>query len=120
MLISENNSAPRASTLDYLSLPPIDPLRGYEISVARLYLGNVSGPTIYRLIRAGKLASYTIGKRRFVRGSEIARFTAGEPPEKVGDPINEKMAARMRIAGRAGGSSKAARAVARRMEAPAA
>lgn len=90
-------------------LPPLDLARGYEIPLAGKYLGGVSVPAVYRLIREKKLATYTIGRRRFVAGSEIRRFTAGEPPTREGEPINEAMAARNRIAGTAGGFAKAAR-----------
>lgn len=93
-------------------LPPLDLPRGYPVQVAAQYLGDVAAPTVYGLIREGKLASYMIGRRRFVRGSEIARYTAGDPPERAGAPIDEQTAAQKRVAGAAGGHAKAARPVA--------
>jgi excisionase family DNA binding protein len=46
--------------------------RGYPIAEAGELLGGVSRGTVYKLIRAGELKTFTIGRRRFVSDEAIA------------------------------------------------
>jgi excisionase family DNA binding protein len=50
-------------------------LQRYDLSEACRYL-RISKPTLYNLIRDGKLRSIKQGGRRFVNGGELARLSA--------------------------------------------
>jgi excisionase family DNA binding protein len=93
---------------EILPLPPLEPARGYTLMHACLYL-DVSPPSIYRLIRNGRLPSRIIGKRRIIPGSELIRFITGQEPILKGDPIEERLSEAGRTGGKAGGLAKARR-----------
>ena len=96
---------------EIIPLPPIEPVRGYTLQHAALYL-DVSLPTVYSLINKGRLPTRQMGKRRIVPGSELIRFLTGEEPLLKGDPIDPRMSELGRIGGRAGGLAKARKSVA--------
>lgn len=45
-----------------------------SIAETRIALGKISNPTVYALINSGELASFKIGRRRFVSRAAIADF----------------------------------------------
>lgn len=68
--------APRVLRRDKAAhLPPLDPLRRYEIPVASAYLGQSVAKT-YLDIKRGDLRILKDGARSFVPGSEIVRRSA--------------------------------------------
>ena len=91
---------------DIVPLPPVEAVRGYTPTHASLYL-DVSLPTVYQLIRSGRLPSRVLGKRRIIPGSELIRFLTGQEPQLQGDPIDPRMSELGRIGGRVGGLAKA-------------
>jgi excisionase family DNA binding protein len=92
---------------EIIPLPPIEAVRGYTLQHIALYL-DVSLPTVYSLIKKGRLPSKQIGeKRRIVPGSELIRFLNGEEPVLKGDPIDPRMSDIGRLGGLAGGLAKA-------------
>jgi len=91
---------------DIIPLPPLEPARGYSPQHAGMYL-DCSLPTVYVLIKAGRLPSRTLGKRRIIPGSELIRFLTGQEPVLAGDPINPRMSQLGRLGGKAGGLAKA-------------
>lgn len=48
--------------------------RGHTLDEARQLLGGISAPTLHKIIRAGELVTYTIGRRRFVQGQAIHEY----------------------------------------------
>ena len=52
------------------------PVLALTIEEACVALGGISRPTIYNLIRSGKLATVTMGTRRVVAVAELVRFLA--------------------------------------------
>lgn len=93
---------------EIVPLVPLEAARGYSAAHSSLYL-DVSVPTVYALIKSGRLASRVIGKRRIIPGSELIRFLNGEEPTLKGDPIDARRSEAGRTAGRVGGLSKARR-----------
>ncbi len=59
-------------------LPPIQSDRRYSIALALRYEG-VCRATFYKELAAGNIKTITVGKRRFVPGSELLR-RMGVPP----------------------------------------
>lgn len=49
---------------------------GYSLDQARAMLGGISAPTIHKIINNGELATYTVGRRRFVTSDAIADYVA--------------------------------------------
>jgi hypothetical protein len=62
-------------------LPPIQSDRRYPIALALRYEG-VCRATWYKDLRAGNIKTVTVGKRRFVPGSELLR-RMGAPSASV-------------------------------------
>jgi excisionase family DNA binding protein len=91
---------------EIIPLPPIEPVRGYTVAHAALYLGT-SAPTVYKLIAEDRLPSRKLGKRRVIPGSELIRFLTGEKPILQGDPIDSRMSELGRVGGKVGGLAKA-------------
>jgi len=91
---------------EIVPLPPLESARGYSPHHASLYL-DCSLPIVYALIKANRLPSRTLGKRRIIPGSELIRFLTGEEPVLAGDPISPRMSALGRTGGLAGGLAKA-------------
>ena len=48
--------------------------RGLNMSEACIYVGNISRPTMYRLMGGGELRSYLIGNRRYFLREELDAF----------------------------------------------
>ncbi|HEY2418375.1 MAG TPA: helix-turn-helix domain-containing protein [Steroidobacteraceae bacterium] len=61
-------------TAQRVSLPPLDVNQRYNISEAADYL-RCCRVTLYKLIGAKKIRTMTVGKRRYVPGSEIVRLS---------------------------------------------
>lgn len=61
-------------TANNAPLPPLDPLRRYDVPTTLAYL-DISRKTLYDDIKAGKLAIIKHGRRTYVPGSEIARLS---------------------------------------------
>lgn len=59
-------------------LPPLDEKQRYSIEETIAYLRS-SRMTIYKLLAAGEIKSITLGRRRFIPGSEIARLSSVGP-----------------------------------------
>jgi excisionase family DNA binding protein len=95
---------------DIIPLPALEPARGYTLQHAALYL-DCSLPTIYALIKGGRLPSITLGKRRIIPGSELIRFLTGQVPLLAGDPVHPRMSELGRKGGRVGGLAKARKTV---------
>jgi excisionase family DNA binding protein len=56
-------------------LPPLDPQQRYTVDESCRYL-RTSRTTLYEEIRAGLIATITVGRRRYVPGAEIVRRSA--------------------------------------------
>lgn len=91
---------------EIIPLPALESARGYTPQHAALYL-DCSLPTVYSLIKAGRLPSRTLGKRRIIPGSELINFLTGQKPVITGDPITARMSELGRIGGAVGGLAKA-------------
>jgi excisionase family DNA binding protein len=50
--------------------------KGLSIQEACFYLGNISRPTLYRLMGKGEIRSYHIGSRRLLLKSDLDAFLA--------------------------------------------
>lgn len=48
--------------------------RGMTMAESCEYLGNISRPTLYRLLNDGKIASFYIGTRRFIPRENLDKF----------------------------------------------
>ncbi len=58
----------------------------YGEKAAREILGGIGHTTFYKLLRDGDLKGVKIGKRRFIRSTELDRFISELPREKEPEP----------------------------------
>lgn len=66
----------RKTSRGIVHLPPLDPLQRYSIDEAATYLRQSRAKT-YQDISAGRLESFTDGRRRYVSGRAIAARSEG-------------------------------------------
>lgn len=92
-------------TKELVPLPPVEATRGYSVVHCTLYL-DCSVPTIYNLIKSGRLGSRKLGKKRIVPGAEIIRFLSGHAPLMQGDPIDPRASELGRVGGKVGGKAR--------------
>ena len=62
----------------------------YSIREAMEILGGISRGTIYKLLKEGRLASVSIGRRRFIRRRAIEDFVAGATTTRIDSPANHR------------------------------